>query len=111
MPETTVDKDHCFMLGKDYVWFAEEVFAVQPEAVSHRVQQRPDANFWFGVLASYRRHVATSLFPCVDVNHQVSPAKACFSRMMSMNLVRSRSHVFCSLLYVSCKPRGITSCR
>jgi len=78
MPETTMHEDYRLVSGQGYVRFAGKVFAVQPEAVAHRVQERPDTNFRFGVLAAYRSHVATSLFRCVNVDHQVSPAEIAF---------------------------------
>jgi hypothetical protein len=37
MPETTVDKDHRFMYGKNYVWFAGEVLEVESKTEAHRM--------------------------------------------------------------------------
>jgi hypothetical protein len=85
MPEAAMHKDHRIVSGQDYVRLARQILAVKSETKAHRMQKTSDANLGLGVLRANRGHVTAALFTCVNINHQTSPALACFSRIVPMN--------------------------
>ena len=56
MPEAAVDENYAVTAGKDNVGRAGQVLAVQTEAITQRVKQRPDNTFWGCVAAFDRLH-------------------------------------------------------
>lgn len=62
VPETAVDKDHCFVFRQDDVRLAGQFLDVFPEAVARAVQHRADKNFRLRVFSPDSRHVPAALF-------------------------------------------------
>jgi hypothetical protein len=62
MPEAPVHEDHGVAGRKDQVWFAGQVFAVQPKAIPQGVKCLANDYFRFGVFRPNRRHHPASLF-------------------------------------------------
>ena len=61
MPKTAVDEDYLPPTGQDDIGLPWEVGAMKTEAVSQRVEQPPDGNFWLCVACPNPAHQFTSL--------------------------------------------------
>ena len=72
MPEAAVNKNNGVVFGKHDVGFSGElpvVRGVDGESVAHLMQQRPDADFRFGVLVSNPAHVPRAAFGLEVIGH------------------------------------------
>jgi len=61
MPEAAMHKNDFPVSGKDYVWYAREIPAVQTKSVPHRMHHAPDRQLRLRILRADPRHTAGSL--------------------------------------------------
>lgn len=69
VPETAVDKDYCFIFGKNYVRLPRELFVMKSVSEAHRKQPFSDLNFLSGILAFHARHHDASRGGVYNVGH------------------------------------------
>ena len=64
VPETSVNEYDFLPLGKHDIRLARQVTRVQPEAITHAVQQRAHEQFRLRIRAANAAHVPTAVFLC-----------------------------------------------
>lgn len=76
MPEASIDKDNLFPAWKDKVGFAWKSGsgggAMEAEPIAGSMQQAPDQELRFGVLAAYPGHIGTALLRGDRICHATS---------------------------------------
>ena len=71
MPEATMYKNNRPVFGKNNIWFAGQVFYVQPVTETISMQEPAHEHFGLGVLAFYAAHVVAAGCLVVYIGHGV----------------------------------------
>lgn len=58
MPKTTVNKNNCFIFGKNNIRMTGQVFTMEAKAKTVFMKKSPDNKFRFGVLIMHHTHVS-----------------------------------------------------
>jgi hypothetical protein len=69
MPETSVNKNAAPVAWQNNVWIAGKIASVQPEAVSHRIQDAANCKLGLCVLAANPAHQAAARLRAQSVCH------------------------------------------
>lgn len=69
MPKTAVYEQREAMFGKDKVWRARQIAAMQPKAIPERMRSTAGTLLWPCVLGTDPRHVGAALLGRMPVSH------------------------------------------
>lgn len=69
MPETAIDENYCAIAGENNIWFAGEVFGVEPETESVPVEKTSYVVFGFSVFPPDTGHHPAPGFFIYNVCH------------------------------------------
>lgn len=62
VPETSIYKNYCFVLGHNNVWFARQFTDIDPITIPSAEKFMSYKNLRPGILGSYMRHTVAALF-------------------------------------------------
>lgn len=67
MPEAAMNKNHGFVFRQNDIGTAGQFPVMQPEAIAHAVQERPDNHLRLGILTGDAAHVPASAGRCQQI--------------------------------------------